>query len=155
MHKTANILNTLPKSVHGKAKKDLHAICAAQNRVAAETAFDRFTGKHGAKYAKAVTCRVTDRAALLAFHDFAGEPWKHVRSSNPIASPFATVRLGTDRTKGRLSRDTALARVVKLAKAAEPHWRRLDGANRRGRPIKGLALRDREPMQEAEDHAAA
>jgi hypothetical protein len=83
VHKTANVLNLLPKSVYGKAKKDLHAIYEAESRDAAEAAFDRFRGEFGAKYDKAVACLAKDRVALLAFYDFPAEHWKHVRSSNP------------------------------------------------------------------------
>jgi putative transposase len=155
VHKTANVLNALPKSMHGKAKKDLHAIYEAESRAAAETAFDRFAAKYGPKYDKAVTCLAKDRAALLAFYDFPAEHWKHVRSSNPIESTFATVRLRTDKTKGCLSRETALAMVFKLAKSAERHWRRLDGANRLGQLIEGVRFRDGEAVQDAEEQAAA
>lgn len=155
VHKTANVLNALPKSVHGKAKKDLHAIYEAESRAEAEAAFDRFTGKYGAKYDKAATCLAKDRPALLAFYDFPAEHWKHIRSSNPIESTFATVRLRTAKTKGCLSRETALAMVFKLAKSAERHWRRLDGANRLGQLIEGIEFRNGEPIQDAEDKAAA
>ena len=106
MHKTANILNVLPKSVHGKAKDkhDLYAIYGArENRKAAEGAFDRFLAKYGAKYDKAAGCLSKDRESLLAFYNFPAEHWKHVRTSNPIESTFATVRLRTDKTKGCLS----------------------------------------------------
>ncbi len=109
VHKTANVLNKLPSSVQGKAKKDLHAIYQAENREAAEKAFDRLIAKYGTKHDKAADCLVKDRAALLAFYDFPAEHWKHVRTSNPIESTFATVRLRTDKTKGCLSRETALA----------------------------------------------
>jgi putative transposase len=115
VHKTANVLNVLPKSVHGKAKKDLHAIHEAESHDKAEAAFGRFLGKYGAKYGKAAACLAKDRAALLAFYDFPAEHWKHVRTSNPVESTFATVRLRTDETKGCLSRETALAMVFKLA----------------------------------------
>ena len=155
VHKTANVLNVLPKSVHGKAKKALHAIYEAESRAAAEAAFDRFTGKFGAKYDKAAACLVKDRTALLAFYDFPAEHWKHVRSSNPIESTFATVRLRTDKTKGCLSRETALAMVFKLAKAAERHWRRLNGPDRLGQLIEGVRFRDGEAVQDAEEQAAA
>jgi putative transposase len=155
VHKTANILNALPKSVHGKAKQDLHAIYEAENRKAAEDAFDRFLAKYGAKYDKATACLSKDRQALLAFYDFPAEHWKHVRTSNPIESTFATVRLRTDRTKGCLSRQTALAMVFKLAKSAERHWRRLDGSQRLAQVIQGVRFRDGEPVQAAEDQAAA
>jgi putative transposase len=155
VHKTANILNVLPKSVHGKAKQDLHAIYEAENREGAEKAFDRFLAKHGAKYDKAAACLSKDRESLLAFYDFPAEHWKHVRTSNPIESTFATVRLRTDKTKGCLSRQTALAMVFKLAKSAERHWRRLDGSERLGQLIQGVRFRDGEPIQAAEDQAAA
>jgi putative transposase len=155
VHETANILNALPKSVHGKAKQDLHAIYEAENRKAAEDAFDRFLAKYGAKYDKATACLSKDRQALLAFYDFPAEHWKHIRTSNPIESTFATVRLRTDRTKGCLSRQTALAMVFKLAKSAERHWRRLDGSQRLAQVIQGVRFRDGEPVQAAEDQAAA
>jgi putative transposase len=152
VHKTANVLNVLPKSVHGKAKKDLHAIYEAESR---DAAFDRFTGKFGAKYDKAAACLIKDRAALLAFYDFPAEHWKHVRSSNPIESTFATVRLRTDKTKGCLSRETALAMVFKLTKSAERHWRRLNGPDRLGQLIEGVRFRDGEAVQDTEEQAAA
>jgi putative transposase len=155
VHKTADVLNKLPPSPQGKAKRDLHAIYEAENRQAAEEAFDRFLAKYGAKYAKATACLTKDREALLAFYDFPAEHWKHVRTSNPIESTFATVRLRTDKTKGCLSRQTALAMVFKLAKSAERHWRRLDGSERLAQVIEGIQFRDGEPVQAAEDQAAA
>ena len=115
------MLNKLPASLQGKAKQDLHAIYEAENRAAAEAALDRFVGKYGAKYDKAAACLAKDRESLLAFYGFPAEHWKHVRTSNPIESTFATVRLRTDKTKGCLSRQTALAMVFKLAKTAERH----------------------------------
>ena len=155
VHKIANVLNKLPASLQGKAKQDLHAIYEAANRKEAEHALDRFVAKYGAKYDKAVACLSKDRESLLAFYDFPAEHWKHVRTSNPIESTFATVRLRTDKTKGCLSRQTALAMVFKLAKSAERHWRRLDGSERLAQVIEGVHFRDGEPVQEAEDQAAA
>ena len=155
MHKTANVLNKLPASLQGKAKQDLHAIYEAENRAAAEVALDRFVGKYGAKYDKAAACLAKDRESLLAFYDFPAEHWKHVRSTNPIESTFATVRLRTDKTKGCLSRQTALAMVFKLAQSAERHWRRLDGSGRLAQVIEGVRFRDGEPVQAAEEQAAA
>ena len=155
VHKSANVLNKLPASLQGKAKQDLHAIYEAANRKEAEQALDRFVAKYGAKYHKAVTCLSKDRESLLAFYDFPAEHWKHVRTSNPIESTFATVRLRTDKTRGCLSRQTALAMVFKLAKSAERHWRRLDGSERLAQVIEGVRFRDGEPFQELEDHAAA
>ena len=86
---------------------------------------------HEAKYPKAAACPVKDRDTLLAFYDFPAEHWVHIRTTNPIESTFATVRLRTERTKGCLSRETALAMVFKLARSAERQWRRLDGTERK------------------------
>jgi putative transposase len=155
VHKTANVLNALPKPVHGKAKQDLHAIYEAENRAEAEAALDRFAAKYGPKYAKAAACLAKDREALLAFYAAPAEHWKHVRTTNPIESTFATVRLRTDKTKGCLSRETALAMVFKLAKSAERHWRRLDGTARLAQVIAGVRFRDGEPVQVTEEQAAA
>jgi putative transposase len=155
VHKTANVLNKLPASLQGKAKQDLHAIYEAENRQEAGEALDRFVAKYGTKYDKAAACLAKDRESLLAFYDFPAEHWKHVRTSNPIESTFATVRLRTDKTKGCLSRRTALAMVFKLTKSAERHWRRLDGSERLAQVIEGVRFRDGEPVQAAEEQAAA
>jgi len=155
VHKVVNVLNKLPPSLQGKAKQDLHRIYEAANRREAEDAFDRFLAKYGSKYDKAVSCLAKDREALLTFYDFPAEHWKHIRTSNPIESTFATVRLRTSKTKGCLSRQTALAMVFKLAKSAERHWRRLDGSERLAQVIEGVRFRDGEPFQAAEEQAAA
>jgi len=155
VHKVANVLNKLPPSLQGKAKQDLHGIYEAANRREAEDAFDRFLAKYGSKYDKAVICLAKDRQALLTFYDFPAEHWKHIRTSNPIESTFATVRLRTSKTKGCLSRQTALAMVFKLAKSAERHWRRLDGSERLAQVIEGVRFRDGEPFQATEEQAAA
>src|SRR3954452_12217197 len=155
VHKAANVLNVLPKSLHGKAKQDLHAIYEAANRKEAELAFDHFVGKYGSKYDKAVACLAKDREPLLAFYAAPAEHWKHIRTTNPIERTFATVRLRTDKTKGCLSRQTALAMDFKLAKSAEGRWRCLDGSERLGQLIEGLRFRDGEPLQAAEEQAAA
>jgi putative transposase len=154
VHKTTNVLNKLPQSLQGKAKQDLHAIYEAGSRAAAEKAFDHFVTKYGAKYDKAVDCLSKDREMLLAFYASPAEHWKHVRTTNPIESTFATVRLRTAKTKGCLSRRTALAMVFKLAKSAERTWRRLDGSERLGQLIEGVRFADGEPVQATEDHAA-
>ncbi len=155
VHKTANVLNKLPPSVHGKAKQDLHAIYEGDSRAAAEKAFDRFLAKYGAKHDKAAACLAKDRESLLTFYDSPAEHWKHVRTTNPIESTFATVRLRTAKTKGCLSRKTALAMVFKLAKSAERHWRHLNGSDRLAQVIQGVRFRDGEPLHAAEDQAAA
>ena len=140
--------------VGAKAKADLHAIYEAPSRAEAEAAFDRCLAKYGAKYDKAAHCPAKDRAALLAFYDVPAEHWKHVRSTTPVESTFAPVRLRTATTKGRPSRDTALALVFKLVEAAERHWRRLNGPDRLAEVIRGVRFRDGEPVQAAEDRAA-
>ena len=155
VHKTINVLNKLPKSLQAKATRGLQEIWMAETKPEALVAFDAFVETYGVKYDKAVACLVKDRDALLAFYDFPAEHWKHVRTSNPIESTFATVRLRTDKTRGCLSRQTALAMVFKLAKSAERHWRRLDGSERLAQVIEGVRFRDGEPFQELEDHAAA
>src|SRR3954467_13064834 len=155
VHKAANVLNKLPRSLQGKARQDLHAIYEAENRKEAEAALDRFVAKYGPKYDKAVACLAKDREALPAFYAVPAEHWKHVRTTNPIESTFATVRLRTERTKGCPSRETGLAMVFKLAKGAERHWRRLDGTERLAQVVDGVRFRDGEPVQAAEEQAAA
>src|SRR6185312_16465359 len=113
-HKTANILNKLPKSQQPNAKRTLQDIWMAETRKDAEAAFDVFVETYGVKYEKAAECLKKDRGPLLAFYDFPAEHWKHLRTSNPIESTFATVRHRTIRSKGCLSNKTALAMVFKL-----------------------------------------
>ena len=127
MHKSGNVLDKLPKAVQARAKDDLHQIWTAETRRAANAAFDLFLEKYGAKYPKATECLAKDRDALLAFYDFPAEHWKHLRTTNPIESTFATVRLRHRRTKGSGSRDACLAMVFKLLQHAQRHWRKLDG----------------------------
>ncbi|HSA82821.1 MAG TPA: IS256 family transposase [Geminicoccaceae bacterium] len=145
VHKTANVLNKLPKGVQAKAKQHLHAIWMADTREAAEAAFDHFVDAYQAKYDKAVACLVKDREPLLAFYDFPAEHWKHVRTTNPVESTFATVRLRTTRTKGCLSRRTALTMVFRLCLSAQRRWRRLDGPTRLGEVVRGVRFVDGEP----------
>ena len=129
VHKTANVLNKLPKSIQRKAKTALQNIWMADTKADAKAAFDHLVEIYGAKYDRAVACLTKDRSALLAFYDFPAEHWKHLRSTNPIESTFATVRHRTIRSKGCLSNKTALAMVYKLTDAAQKSWRRLDGPN--------------------------
>ena len=142
MHKTANVLNKLPKSQQPKAKRALQDIWMAATRKDAETAFDAFLAAYELKFEKAAQCLAKDREALLAFYDFPAEHWKHLRTSNPIESTFATVRHRTIRTKGCLSNDTALAMVFKLVDAAQKSWRRLDGHNQLPKVILGAKFTD-------------
>jgi transposase-like protein len=127
VHKTANVLNKLPVSQQSKAKRALQEIWMAETKVQADAAFDAFTKSYQVKYEKAAQCLAKDRDQLLAFYDFPAEHWKHLRTTNPIESTFATVRHRTIRSKGCLSNKTALAMVFKLVEAAQRSWRRLDG----------------------------
>ena len=142
VHKTANVLDKLPRSVQPAAKADLREIWQAPDRATAETAIATFAEKYGTKYAKAVACLVKDRAALLAFYDFPAEHWDHLRTANPIESVFATVRHRTVRTKGALSQDTARLMVFKLVMAAAKTWRRLKGENQLPKVVQGVTFRD-------------
>ena len=128
VHKTANVLEKLPQSMQGKAKGMLHDIYLAATRKDAEQAFERFTSLYRVKYDKAVTCLEKDREELLAFYDFPAEHWGHLRTTNPIESTFASVRLRHRRTKGCGSRLATLTMVFMLARQAERHWRRLNGS---------------------------
>jgi transposase-like protein len=125
VHKTANILNKMPKRIQGKAKDGLHQIWMAATRKEAARAFDLFVRQYEAKYPGAVKCLAKDRDVLLAFYDFPAEHWQHLRTTNPIESTFATVRLRHRKTKGSATRVACLAMVFKLMQAAEKKWRRL------------------------------
>jgi transposase-like protein len=120
-HKTGNVLNAMPKSVQVKAKGHLHDIWQAETRVDAEAAFDFFVVTYGVKYDKAVAKLTKDRDVLLTFYDFPAEHWKHIRTTNPIESTFATVRHRTGKTKGCLSRKMGLAMAFKLMMSAACH----------------------------------
>jgi len=142
VHKTANVLNKMPKSVQPKAKSMLHDIWMAETRQEADKAFDLFVTTFQAKYPKAVECLVKDRDVLLTFYDFPAEHWVHLRTTNPIESTFATVRLRTVRTKGCGSRTACLTMVFKLARCAEKHWRKLNGSDLIAEVIRGIVFVD-------------
>jgi len=142
VHKTMNVLNAMPKSIQAKAKGHLHDIWQAETKAKANAAFDFFVETYGVKWDKAVAKLVKDRDALLTFYDYPAEHWKHVRTSNPIESTFATVRHRTKRTKGCLSRTTGLAMAFKLMMSAQKKWRKLDGQNRLPEIIQGIEFRD-------------
>ena len=128
VHKTANVLDKLPKGLQAVAKSKLHDIWQAETREQADKAFDLFLTTYEAKYPKAADCLAKDREALLAFYDFPAEHWIHLRTTNPIESTFATVRLRHRKTKGNGSRKACLAMVFKLCQAAEKKWRILNGS---------------------------
>ena len=100
------------------------------------------TGCYGVKYDRAVERLLKDRERLLAFYDFPAEHWKHIRTSNPIESTFATVRQRTVKTKGCLSRKTALAMTFKLILSAKRKWRKLDGSSQLAELIEGVPFKD-------------
>ncbi len=142
VHKTANVLNYLPKAVQPKVKRALQEIWMAEGRASAHKAFDHFVQTYQAKYPKAVACLEKDREDLLAFYDFPAEHWVHIRTTNPIESTFATVRHRTDRAKGCVSRNTMLAMIYKLGMSAEKRWRRIRGFHYLAKVIEGVKFKD-------------
>jgi len=148
VHKTANVLNALPKSLHAKAKSALHEIWMAPTRAQAVVAFDRFLKTYGAKYPKAVEKLTRDRDALLAFYEFPAEHWIHLRTTNPIESTFATVRHRTTRTKNCVSRSTFLGLAFKLVQEARKSWRRICGVERIEKLLAGTIFKDGVPAIE-------
>jgi putative transposase len=142
VHKTANVLNDLPKGKQPKAKSMLHEIWMAATKVEADKAFDLFVEMFQAKYPKAVECLTKDRDVLLTFYDFPAEHWAHLRTTNPIESTFATVRLRTHKTKGCGSRIACLTMVFKLTQSAEQHWRVLNGSKLLEDVIRGIQFVD-------------
>ena len=144
VHKTFNVLDKLPKREQPAAKRMLHEIWMAAKRADATAAFDRFIEVYGTKWPRATACLEKDRVELLAFYDFPAEHWGHLRTSNPIESTFATVRLRTYRTKGAGSREAGLAMAFKLAKKAESRWRKLNGSEKLQDLIDGIVFVDGE-----------
>jgi putative transposase len=127
VHKTANVLAALPKSVHAGARRALAEITGAQDREHAGQAVAQFATDYGAKWPKAVAKVTDDLEALLAFYDFPAEHWVHLKTTNPVESTFATVRLRTRVTKGPGSKQAGLAMAFKLLEAAEQRWRAVNG----------------------------
>ncbi len=142
VHKTANVLNKMPKSVQPKAKGDLHEIWQAETKDNANKAFDGFIEKYGAKYAAACDCLKKDRDVLLTFYDFPAEHWSHLRTTNPIESTFATIRLRHRKTKGSGTRRASLAMMFKLAQSASKKWRRLNCHEKITLVIEGRSFKD-------------
>jgi len=149
VHKTANVLDKMHKRVQGKAKEMLHAIWMAPTRAAGERAFDAFVEMFGAKYPGAVECLQKDRDVLLTFYDFPAEHWVHLRTTNPIESTFATVRLRHRRTKGNGTRVACLTMVFKLMESAAGKWRTLNGAKLLPDVVAGIRFIDGEKPEKA------
>ena len=142
VHKTANVLDKLPKSMQPKVKASLHDIWMAPGREEAERAFELTVGRYGAKYPRAMECLKDGIGDLLTFYDFPAEHWIHIRTSNPVESAFSTIRLRTAKTRNCGSRETVLTMTFKLAKSAEKKWRRLQGHTLLGEIITGVRFKD-------------
>jgi putative transposase len=149
VHKTANVLDNLPKRLRAEAKDKLHAIWMAPTKADADKAFDLFVATYKAKYPKATACLSKDRDVLLTFYDFPAEHWIHLRTTNPIESTFATVRLRHRRTKGNGSRLACLTMVFKLMQSAQKRWRLLNGSNLLPDVIQGTQFIDGIKPQQA------
>ena len=155
VHKTANVLNKLPKSVQPKVKADLHDIWMAETRDEAHKAFDRTLKRFEAKYPKAMACLAKDRDELLAFYDYPAEHWVHIRTTNPIESTFATVRLRSKRSRNCGSRATTLAMVFKLLQSAEKRWKRIKGFSKLELVVNNVRFQDGEQVTDQSDRTAA
>jgi len=155
VHKAANVLDKVPKSVQPAMKADLREIHGAPTRAAAEAALAIFVEKSGAKYPRAADCLTKDREALLGFYDMPAEHWDHLRTTNPIESVLATVRHRTVRTKGALSPTTARPLVFKRVMAAAKSWRQLKGENQLPKVVAGVIFRDGTEVTARPDHRAA
>ena len=127
VHKSANVLDALPKSAHRRAKKAIKEITEVENKAEAHKAMKEFASEFGRKWPKAVAKIEGEKEALLAYYDYPAEHWRHLRTTNPIESPFATVRARTDITKGPGSREAGVAMIFKLLEAQEGRWRKLNG----------------------------
>lgn len=148
VHKTANVVDKFPKRLQPRAKEAIHEIWMADTRETANQAFDLFLETYGAKYPKACECLAKDRDELLTFYDFPAEHWKHLRTTNPIESVFATVRLRHRRTKGSGSRTRCLAMVHQLMLSASKRWRLLNGSDLLPDVIAGIQFTDGVKSQE-------
>lgn len=147
VHKTANVLNKVPKAIQPKIKDALQDIWMADTRQAAYSAFDNCLRRFEAKYPKAMECLEKDKEQMLAFYDFPAEHWTHIRTTNPIESVFATVRLRTTRTKSCGSRKTTLAMAFKLITTAQKKWRRLRGYKLLADVVEGVKFKDGERVE--------
>lgn len=142
VHKVANVLNKLPKSIQGSAKEKLHEIWHADNKKEAERLLDDFVQVYEAKYPKAVKCIEKDRDVLLTFYDFPAEHWRHICTTNPIESTFATVRLRTAKVRGCFSANTVITMAFKLCQSAQKRWIRLHRPERLAQVIQGIKFVD-------------
>lgn len=151
VHKTANILDKMPKSVQPNAKKMIHEMYMSPTKETALKAYEEFLRHYSAKYPAACKCLEKDKEQLFSFYDFPAEHWKHIRTTNPIESTFATVRHRTRQTKGCGNRIATLTMVYKLAKIAEKGWIKLKGFVLLSKVVAGIKFKDGEEVKE---HAA-
>jgi len=155
VHKTRNVLDALPKSVHGRAKKAIHEITEAENRAEAERAIEEFAREFGTKWPKAVAKITGEKETLLCYYEFPAEHWVHLRTTNPIESTFAPVRARTDVTKGPGSRTAGVAMIFKLLEAQEGRWRRINGYHLVPLVRAGARFVNGELVERSEDKVAA
>jgi len=155
VHKTSNVLDALPKSVHGRAKKAIHEITEAENRAEAERAIEEFAREFGTKWPKAVAKITGEKETLLCYYEFPAEHWVHLRTTNPIESTFAPVRARTDVTKGPGSRMAGVAMIFKLLEAQEGRWRRINGYHLVPMVRAGARFVNGELVERSEDKDAA
>ena len=151
VHKTANVLNKLPKLVQPKVKEALHEIWMAPTKEDAYKAFEVAVKTYSDKYPKAMECLKKDKNEMLAFYDFPAAHWQHIRTSNPIESTFATVRLRTVKTRGCVARHTILSMVYKLGQSAQKRWRKLRGFKLLAEIIRGGQFKDGERIVSIEE----
>ena len=155
VHKTANVLNKVPKAVQPKVKEALHDIWQAETRDSAYKAFDNTLKRFEAKYARAMECLKKDKENMLAFYDFPAEHWQHIRTTNPIESVFASVRLRTTKSKSCGSRKTTLAMSYKLMTTAQNTWRRLRGFRLLADVVRGIQFKDGERVEQDQQKSVA
>ena len=132
------ISHSLPKSLQAQAKSKLHQIWQAASKDEAQRHFDDFVKTYEAKYPKAVQCLEKDHDVLFTFYDFPAEHWRHIRTTNPIESTFATVRLRTNKVRGCFSASTVLSMAFKLCQCAQKRWIRLHRPERLADVVKGV-----------------
>ena len=142
IHKTVNVLDKLPDSLQGRAKSMLHDIYLSSSKKDANVVFDKFIEEFALKYPKAVECLTKDRDNLLSFYDYPAEHWPHIRTTNPIESTFATVRLRTHKTKGCGSRIATITMVFKLLLSAQKKWKKLRGYKKITDVMNGVRFKD-------------
>ena len=153
VHKTANILDKMPKSVQAKAKERIHDIYLAPTKEQALVAYNSFLSLYGKKFPDACECLSKDKGVLFTFYDFPAEHWIHIRTTNPIESTFATVRLRTEKTKGCGTRLATLTKVFKLICETQKTWKKIKGYRLIPKVLEGAIFVDGEVQDEQEQVA--